>query len=71
MHDVNPTLAALRETLLPKLISGELRIEGVERIVGRAVEPSVPPDGLAHSIRVYSEVASPSQTGSSNKGETA
>jgi len=25
------------EQLLPKLISGELRIEGAERIVGRAV----------------------------------
>jgi type I restriction enzyme S subunit len=31
------TLAALRDTLLPKLISGELRIKDAERIVGRAV----------------------------------
>jgi type I restriction enzyme S subunit len=31
------TLAALRDTLLPKLISGELRIQDAERIVGRAV----------------------------------
>jgi len=31
------TLAALRDTLLPKLISGELRIADAERIVGRAV----------------------------------
>lgn len=31
------TLASLRDTLLPKLISGELRIPDVERIVGKAV----------------------------------
>jgi len=31
------TLAALRDTLLPKLISGELRLADAERIVGRAV----------------------------------
>jgi type I restriction enzyme S subunit len=31
------TLAALRETLLPRLISGELRIPDAERIVGRCV----------------------------------
>ena len=31
------TLAALRDTLLPKLISGELRVPDVERIVGRCV----------------------------------
>lgn len=30
------TLAALRDALLPKLISGELRIQGAERIVERA-----------------------------------
>ena len=30
------TLAALRDALLPKLISGELRVPDVERIVGRA-----------------------------------
>jgi len=29
------TLAALRETLLPKLISGELRLKDAERILGR------------------------------------
>ena len=29
------TLAALRDTLLPKLISGELRIPDIDRIVGR------------------------------------
>jgi len=33
----NRTLAALRDTLLPKLISGELRIADAERIVERAV----------------------------------
>jgi type I restriction enzyme S subunit len=33
----NQTLAALRDTLLPKLISGELRVPDAERIVGRAV----------------------------------
>jgi type I restriction enzyme S subunit len=31
------TLAALRDALLPKLISGELRVPDAERIVGRAV----------------------------------
>jgi len=31
------TLAAIRDTLLPKLISGELRIRDAERIVGKAV----------------------------------
>jgi type I restriction enzyme S subunit len=31
------TLAALRNALLPKLISGELRIPDAERIVGKAV----------------------------------
>jgi type I restriction enzyme S subunit len=30
-------LAALRDTLLPKLISGELRIEDAEKFIGRAV----------------------------------
>jgi hypothetical protein len=32
----NNTLAALRDTLLPKLISGELRVKGAERIAGVA-----------------------------------
>ena len=31
------TLAAIRDTLLPKLISGELRVTDVERIVGRCL----------------------------------
>jgi len=31
------TLAALRDALLPKLISGELRMKDAERFVGRAV----------------------------------
>jgi type I restriction enzyme S subunit len=31
------TLAALRDALLPKLISGELRVPDAERIVGRAM----------------------------------
>ena len=31
------TLAALRDTLLPKLISGELRVGDAERFIGRAV----------------------------------
>ena len=30
------TLAALRDTLLPKLISGELRVKDAERFIGRA-----------------------------------
>ena len=30
------TLAALRDTLLPKLVSGELRVGDVERFVGAA-----------------------------------
>lgn len=29
------TLAALRDALLPKLVSGELRVPDAERIVGR------------------------------------
>jgi len=33
-HFQNKTLTALRDTLLPKLISGELRIEDAERFVG-------------------------------------
>jgi type I restriction enzyme S subunit len=34
-HAESRTLAALRDALLPKLISGELRIPDVERIIGR------------------------------------
>lgn len=30
----NQTLAALRDTLLPKLISGELRVRNAEKMVG-------------------------------------
>jgi len=33
----NHTLATLRDTLLPKLISGELRVADAERIIGRCV----------------------------------
>ncbi len=33
----NRALAALRDTLLPRLISGELRLPDVERIVGRCI----------------------------------
>jgi type I restriction enzyme S subunit len=36
-HKESRTLAALRDALLPKLISGELRVPDAERIVGRAV----------------------------------
>ncbi len=32
-----PTLAALRDTLLPKLISGEMRVPNPERTVARTV----------------------------------
>jgi type I restriction enzyme S subunit len=35
--DQSVTLAALRDALLPKLISGELRVPDAERIAGRAV----------------------------------
>lgn len=35
--DESRTLAALRDTLLPKLISGELRVQDAERIAGRCV----------------------------------
>lgn len=36
-HEIESrTLAALRDALLPKLISGELRVKDAERIVGRA-----------------------------------
>jgi type I restriction enzyme S subunit len=37
IHDENVTLAALRDALLPKLISGELRVPDAERIVGRVI----------------------------------
>jgi len=37
LHGENVTLAALRDTLLPKLISGELRVPDAERIAGRVV----------------------------------
>ena len=37
LYDENCTLAALRDTLLPKFISGELRVPGAERIVGRCL----------------------------------
>jgi type I restriction enzyme S subunit len=32
-RDESRTLAAVRDTLLPKLISGEVRVKGAERIV--------------------------------------
>jgi hypothetical protein len=31
------TLAALRDALLPKLISGELRVKNIEEMIGRIV----------------------------------
>jgi type I restriction enzyme S subunit len=31
------TLSALRDTLLPKLISGDLRVKDAEQLIGRAV----------------------------------
>jgi len=37
LHDEGGLLAALRDTLLPKLISGELRVPDAERIVGRTL----------------------------------
>ena len=37
LYDENNTLAALRDALLPKLISGELRVPDAERIVGRCI----------------------------------
>ena len=33
----NRTLAALRDVLLPRLISGEMRVQDAERIVGRCI----------------------------------
>ena len=36
MND-NRTLAALRDTLLPKLLSGEIRVEEAARFVQRSV----------------------------------
>lgn len=36
-HDQSLTLATLRDTLLPKLISGELRVRDAERVVAHAV----------------------------------
>jgi len=35
IHEENTSLAALRDTLMPKLISGELVIAEAERIAGR------------------------------------
>ena len=35
--EVNMTLAALRDTLLPRLVSGQLRVPDAERVVGRCV----------------------------------
>jgi type I restriction enzyme S subunit len=37
LHDENAPLAALRDALLPKLVSGEFRLHDAERIVARAV----------------------------------
>jgi type I restriction enzyme, S subunit len=37
IHDENISLAALRDALLPKLISGELRVRDAERIAGRCL----------------------------------
>ena len=36
-HADSETLSQLRDTLLPKLISGELRVPDAERIIGAAV----------------------------------
>lgn len=33
--NISHTLATIRDTLLPKLISGELRVEDTEKIIGR------------------------------------
>ncbi len=37
-NDETRTLAALRDTLLPKLISGELRVKDAEKLIGRAAQ---------------------------------
>jgi type I restriction enzyme S subunit len=37
LHDENAPLAALRDALLPKLVSGEFRVPDAERIVARAI----------------------------------
>jgi type I restriction enzyme S subunit len=37
MFFANRILATLRDTLLPKLISGELRVKDAERFIGGAV----------------------------------
>ncbi len=39
IHEAH-TLAALRDTLLPKLISGELRVKDAERFIERGCEPT-------------------------------
>jgi type I restriction enzyme, S subunit len=36
-HQQSRTLAALRDTLLPKLISGELCVKDAERFIGKEV----------------------------------
>jgi type I restriction enzyme S subunit len=42
VHFENATLAALRDVLLPKLISGELRVEEAERIAERTADVGLP-----------------------------
>jgi type I restriction enzyme S subunit len=37
-NDESRTLVALRDTLLPKLISGELRVADAEKFIGRAAQ---------------------------------
>jgi type I restriction enzyme S subunit len=37
LHESTVESAALRDALLPKLISGELRVKDVERFLGRAM----------------------------------
>ena len=45
-------LAALRDTLLPKLISGELRVKDAEKFIGRAVlMADAPRVSLRHARR--------------------
>jgi type I restriction enzyme S subunit len=39
------TLAAVRDALLPKLLSGEVRVKDAERFAEGAIESGTPPEG--------------------------
>jgi type I restriction enzyme S subunit len=50
-HEESRTLAALRDRLLPKLISGELRVKDAERFADREVGESTRSQGAGRKRR--------------------